>query len=234
MDKSREQEKSETNSLVERREFLGGAATLAGTSFLGLGLPAAAQAAEAVQDRMPPIATDKMTDAQKKAAEELVAGPRGSLVGPFVPLLRSPEFLSRLQKTGEYLRFNTKLGSNISEFIILVTARQWTQQFEWDTHYALALKAGVKAETVAAVAEGHRPTGMSADEEIVYDFLAELRQNQSVSDATYSRAIKRFGEQGVIDMTGIAGYYSMLAMIMNVARTPLPPGKTPPLSLYPH
>lgn len=234
MDKSREQEKSETNSLVERREFLGGAATLAGTSFLGLGLPAAAQAAEAVQDRMPPIATDKMTDAQKKAAEELVAGPRGSLVGPFVPLLRSPEFLSRLQKTGEYLRFNTKLGSNISEFIILVTARQWTQQFEWDTHYSLALKAGVKAETVAAVAEGRRPTGMSADEEIVYDFLAELRQNQSVSDATYSRAIKRFGEQGVIDMTGIAGYYSMLAMIMNVARTPLPPGKTPPLSLYPH
>jgi len=234
MDKSREQEESVTNSLVERREFLGGAATLAGTSLLGLGLPAAAQTAEAVQDRMPPIAADKMTDAQKKAAEEVVAGPRGSLVGPFVPLLRSPEFMSRLQKTGEYLRFNTKLGSSISEFIILVTARQWTQQFEWDTHYSLALKAGVKAETAAAVAEGRRPTGMSADEEIVYDFLAELRQNQSVSDATYSRAIKRFGEQGVIDMIGIAGYYSILAMIMNVARTPLPPGKTPPLSPYPH
>ena len=233
MDKSREQEESETNSLVERREFLGGAATLAGTSLLGLGLPAAAQAAEAAQDRMPPIAADKMTDAQKKAAEELVAGPRGSLVGPFVPLLRSPEFMNRLQKTGEYLRYNTKLGSSISEFIILLTARQWTQQFEWDSHYSLGLKAGVKAETIAAVAEGRRPTGMSADEEIVYDFLAELRQNQSVSDATYSRAIKRFGEQGVIDMVGIVGYYSMLAMIMNVARTPLPPGKTPPLSLYP-
>ena len=234
MDKSREQEKSETNSLVERREFLGGAATLAGTSLLGLGLPAAAQAAEAAQDRMPPIAADKMTEAQKKAAEELVAGPRGSLVGPFVPLLRSPELMSRLQKTGEYLRYNTKLGSSISEFIILVTARQWTQQFEWDVHYPLALKAGVKTETVAAVAEGRHPTGMSTDEEIVYDFLAELRQNQSVSDATYLRAIKRFGEQGVIDMVGIAGYYTMLAMIMNVARTPLPLGKTPPLSLYPH
>ena len=234
MDKSREQEKSETNSLVERREFLGGAATLAGTSLLGLGLPAAAPAAEAAQDRMPPIAADKMTEAQKKGAEELVAGPRGSLVGPFVPLLRSPELMSRLQKTGEYLRYNTKLGSSISEFIILVTARQWTQQFEWDVHYPLALKAGVNAETVAAVAEGRHPTGMSADEEIVYDFLAELRQNQSVSDATYLRAIKRFGEQGVIDMVGIAGYYTMLAMIMNVARTPLPPGRTPPLSLYPH
>ena len=242
MNKSKEQEKSETNSLVERREFLGGAATLAGTSLLGVGLPAATQATEAPQDRMPPIPADKMTDAQKRAAEELVAGPRGALVGaralldvgPFVPLLRSPEFMSRLQKMGEYFRYNTKLGSSISEFIILVTARQWTQQFEWDLHYSLALKAGVKAETLAAVAEGRRPTGMSADQEIVCDFLAELRQNQSVSDATYSRAIKRFGEQGVIDMVGIAGYYSMLAMIMNVARTPLPPGKTRPLSLYPH
>jgi len=234
IDESRGKDTPETKSLVERRDFLGGAATLAGTSLLGLSLPAGAQAAETLQDRMPPIAPDKMTDAQKKAAEELVAGPRGSLVGPFAPLLRSPEFLSRLQKMGAYLRYNTKLGSNISEFIILVTARQWAQQFEWDTHDSLALKAGVKPETITAVAEGRRPTGMSADEEIVYDLLTELRQNQSVCDTTYSRAINRFGEQGVIDMVGIAAYYSMLGMIMNVARTPLPPGKTPPLSLFPH
>jgi 4-carboxymuconolactone decarboxylase len=234
IDESRKNDNPETNSMVERRDFLGGAATFAGTSLLGLSLPAGAQAAETLPDRMPPIAPDKMTDAQKKAAEELLAGPRGSLVGPFVPLLRSPEFLSRLQKMGAYLRFNTKLGSNISEFIILVTARQWTQQFEWDTHDSLALKAGVKPETIAAVAQGRRPTGMSADHEIVYDFLTELRQNKSVCDTTYSRAINRFGEQGVIDMVGITGYYSMLGMIMNVARTPLPPGKTPPLSLFPH
>jgi 4-carboxymuconolactone decarboxylase len=234
MHKSGEFEDPETKPLVERRDFISGAATVAGVSFLGLGQPADAAATESVQDRMPPIPADKMTEAQKKAAAELIAGPRGSLVGPFIPLLRSPEFMSRLQKTGEYLRYNTKLGSNISEFIILMTARNWTQQFEWDTHETLAKNAGVKAEIITAIAEGRRPAGMSADEEIVHDFCAELFHQQSVSDATYKRAVNRFGEQGVIDIAGLCGYYTMLGMIMNVARTPLPSGKTPPLASFPH
>ena len=187
----------------------------------------------AAQDRMPPISTDKMTDAQKKAAEEVIAGPRGALVGPFIPLLRSPELMSRLQKTGAYLRFNSSLPPKISEFVILLTSRQWTQQFEWDAHLPLALKAGVQPEVSAAMSEGRRPMGMDPDEELAYDFCTELHQNQSVSDATYERAVKRFGEQGVIDMVGLRGYYSMLAMIMNVARTPLPEGKTPKLAFFP-
>jgi len=188
----------------------------------------------AAQDRMPPISTDKMTDAQKKAAEELIAGPRGALVGPFIPLLRSPELMSRLQKTGAYLRFNSSLPPKVSEFVILLTSRQWTQQFEWDAHLPLALKAGVQPEVSAAMSEGRRPMGMDPDEELAYDFCTELHQDQSVSDATYERAVKRFGEQGVIDMVGLRGYYSMLAMIMNVARTPLPEGKTPKLAFFPH
>jgi 4-carboxymuconolactone decarboxylase len=234
MDESRELDDQTATPLIERRDFISGAAALAGTSVLGLGLPAAAAAVESAQDRMPPIPADKMTEAQKKAAEEVVAGQRGSLVAPFIPLLRSPEFMSRLQKTGEYLRFNTKLGSNISEFIILITARQWTQQVEWDIHEPLAETAGVKPEIVTAISEGRRPTAMSADEEIVHSFCMELFQRQSVSDATYKRAVSRFGEQGVIDITGLCGYYTMLGMIMNVARTPLPSGKAPPLASFPH
>jgi 4-carboxymuconolactone decarboxylase len=191
-------------------------------------------ASAAAQDRMPPIPMEKMTEAQKKAAEELVAGPRGALGGPFVPLLRSPEFMSRLQKMGEYLRFENSLGRKLTEFVILLTARQWTQQYEYDAHVPLALKAGVKPEFVAAIGEGRRPAGMAADEEVAYDFCTELRQNQSVSDASFARAVSRFGEQGVIDMVGLTGYYSMLAMIMNVARTPMPEGKTPLLAPFPH
>ena len=206
--------------------FLANATLAFGTVFLMLG-------AAVAQDRMPPIPSDKLTAAQKKAADELVAGPRGSLAGPFVPLLRSPELMSRLQKTGEYLRFNNSIGTKLTEFIILVTARQWTQQYEFDTHASLAVKAGIKPEFVTAIAEGRRPAGMAPDEEAAYDFCSELRQNQSVSDATYARVVSRFGEQGVIDMTGLVGYYNMLAMIMNVARTPLPAGKTPPLATFP-
>ena len=234
MDNPREEENPEMKTMVERRDFLGGAATLAGTSLLGLGLPAAAAAAEGTLDRMPPIPADKLTDVQKKAMEEVIAGPRGAFVGPFVPLLRSPDFMSRLQKVGEYLRYNTKLGANISEFVILIAARQWTQQFEWDAHDTLARKAGVKPETIAAVAEGRRPGGMTADEETAYDFCTELHHNRSVSDGAYSRVVSRFGEQGVIDMVGLCGYYTLLGMVMNVARTPLPGGKMPPLASFPH
>jgi 4-carboxymuconolactone decarboxylase len=187
----------------------------------------------AAQDRMPPIAADKMTDAQKKAVAEIVAGPRGQLVGPFIPLLRSPEFMSRLQKTGEYLRYNSKLGPRLNEFAILVTARAWTQQVEWNIHESLALKAGVTQEIIDAVRSGRRPMAMDADEEIVYDLLGELNNNRSVSDETYGRAVSKFGEQGVIDLVGVTGYYSMLAMIMNVARTPLRPGEQPPLAPFP-
>lgn len=188
----------------------------------------------AAQDRMPPIAADKMTDVQKKVAAELVAGPRGELVGPFIPLLRSPELMSRLQKVGEYIRYQNSLGHKLTEFTILMTSRRWTQEFEWDSHYDLAVKAGMEPEVLAAVREGRRPTGMSSDEEVVYDFCSELEQNQSVTDATYARAVKSFGEQGVIDLTGTVGYYTALGMILNVARTPLPPGKTPALTAFPH
>lgn len=185
------------------------------------------------QDRMPPIPADKMTEAQKKAASELASGPRGSVFGPFIPLLRSPEFMSRLQKMGEYLRYKSALPARLSEFTILVTARRFTQQYEWYVHHPIALKAGVKSEVAAAIAEGRRPTGMTAEEEVVYDFCDELFRTDGVSDATYARAVAKLGEQGVIDLLGIAGYYTMLAMVMNVARTPLPEGKPSPLGAFP-
>jgi 4-carboxymuconolactone decarboxylase len=186
------------------------------------------------QDRMPPIPADKMTDEQKKVAAALIAGPRGALVGPFIPLLRSPDFMDRLQKVGEYIRYKNSLGHKLTEFTILMTSRRWTQEFEWDSHYDLALKAGMEPEILQAVREGRRPTGMSPDEEVVYEFCSELEQNQSVTDATYARAVKSFGEQGVIDLTGTVGYYTALGMIMNVSRTPLPPGRTPALQKYPN
>jgi 4-carboxymuconolactone decarboxylase len=191
------------------------------------------QAMAAAQDRMPPIPRDRMTEAQKKAADELISGRRGALIGPFHPMLRSPELMSRLQKTGEYVRFENSIGPKLTELVILLTAREWTQQFEFNAHQPLGVKAGLKQDVIAAIAEGRRPPGMADDEEIAYDFCTELHRNQSVSDTTYARAVKRFGEQGVVDMTGLTGYYTVLAMIMNVARTPLPDGVKPPLSAFP-
>jgi 4-carboxymuconolactone decarboxylase len=172
------------------------------------------------QDRMPPIPADKMTDAQKKAVAEVMAGPRGTLVAPFIPAMRSPELMRRIQTIGEYLRFGSPLEGKLREMSILITARQWTQNYEWQVHKPLAVKEGLKPEVIAAIAEGRRPVGMDAGEEVVYDFLSELQTNKSVTDATYARALKLLGEQKIIDVVGIAGYYSTIGMMMNVARTP--------------
>jgi 4-carboxymuconolactone decarboxylase len=234
--KQDEQPNSNAKTMVDRRDLLvAGAATLAGSSLLGLGLPAdaAEAAADGVQDRMPPIPADQMTAAQKEAAAAIMSGPRKAVVGPFIPLMRSPDLMNRLQKVGEYLRYNTKLGSNISEFIILQMARHMSQQFEWDSHIDLARKAGIKEETITAIAEGRRPMSLTPDEEMVYEFVSEIRQHQSVSDAAYAPVVKRFGEQGIIDISALCGYYTTLGYVMNVARTPLPPGRTPGLPLFP-
>jgi 4-carboxymuconolactone decarboxylase len=188
----------------------------------------------AAQDRMPPIPADKMTEAQKKAAAELAAGPRGAFRGPFVPLVRSPELMSRVQKVGEYLRYSSSLPQKLVEMTVLMTARRWTQQFEWNAHYPLALKAGLKKDVADAIAEGRHPAGMAEDEEIAYNFTTELNQNGSVSDPTYARAVSAFKEQGVIDLIAVNGYYSLLGMVMGVARTPLAPGDTPMLKPFPH
>jgi 4-carboxymuconolactone decarboxylase len=187
----------------------------------------------AAQDRMPPIPADKMTEAQKKAAAELAAGPRGAFRGPFVPLVRSPELMSRLQKVGEYLRYSNSLPQKLVEMTVLMTARRWTQQYEWNAHYPLALKAGLKKDVADAIAEGRHPSGMVEDEEIAYNFTTELNQNGTVSDPTYARAVGTFKEQGVIDLIALNGYYSLLGMVMGVARTPLAPGDTPMLKPFP-
>lgn len=183
--------------------------------------------------RMPPIPDDKMTAEQKQVVADIVAGPRKHLVGPFIPLMRSPDFMSRLQKTGEYLRYNSAFEPRLSELAILITARLWTQNFEWYAHAPIAEKAGLPKATIDAIAEGRRPADMAADEAAIYDFLDELIRTRQVTDSTYARIVKAFGERGVIDLVGIHGYYSLLAMVLNVSRAPIPDGATPGLKPLP-
>lgn len=174
------------------------------------------------QDRMPAMAAEDMTAAQTDAVAELAAI-RGIVPrGPWIPLLRSPEVLSRARAMGDYLRYDTSLPPQLSEFLILLTAREWDQQYEWAAHYPIALDAGIDRDTVSAVAEGRVPDDLTDDEAILYALFAELNGTHQVSDETYARAVAVFGERGVIDAVGIIGYYTLLAMVMNTARTPVP------------
>jgi 4-carboxymuconolactone decarboxylase len=185
------------------------------------------------QDRMPPIPADKLTDAQKKAAETFAEGRGYQVRGPFVPLIRSPEVMLRAKAMGDYLRFKSVLEPRINEMVIIITAREWTQQYEWQAHYPAALKAGLRREIADAIADGRRPTGLAEDEEIAYDMATEILRLKRVSDTTYARAGAKFGEQGVIDLLGVVGYYNFLAIVMNATRTALPQNLPEPLRRYP-
>jgi 4-carboxymuconolactone decarboxylase len=187
----------------------------------------------AAQDRMPPIPADTMTEAQKKAAEAFAEGRGYQIRGPFVPLIRSPEVMLRAKAMSDYLRFKSVLEPRINEMAIIITAREWTQQYVWQAHYPAALKAGLRRETADAIADGRRPAGMAEDEEIAYDTATEILRLKRVSDATYARAVARFGEQGVIDLLGVIGYYNFLAIVMNTTRTALPAGMPESLRRYP-
>jgi 4-carboxymuconolactone decarboxylase len=128
--------------------------------------------------------------------------------------------MSTARAMGDYLRYKSAMGNTLSELVILMTAREWTQDYEWSLHYPIALKAGIRKEIADDIAAGRRPTAMSPDEEAVFDFTSELLRNKQVSDPTFERAKSRLGMKGVVDMTGIVGYYTLLAMQLNVAQYP--------------
>jgi 4-carboxymuconolactone decarboxylase len=189
--------------------------------------------AHAQGNRFKPIAEGDMTDVQKQAVKDMQTGLRGNFNwnGPNALLLRSPELLSRTQRVGEYLRYKSAIPPRLSEFAILITARQWDAQGEWLAHQALAEKAGIAAATIADLKQSKRPGAMKDDEALVYQFITELHATKTVSDAVFNAAKQKFGEQGVIDLTTITGYYTMLAMILGVAGNPVPAGVAPPLPI---
>ena len=179
------------------------------------------------RDRLPPIPADRLTDDQQAAVEELVASRRGAVIGPFIPALRSPELTRRLQRLGEYVRYDSALPQKLREMAILLTAHEWSQEFEWHIHAPIAAASGLEDGVIAAIAAGVRPASMSPDEALIHDLATELHRTHQVGDATYDAAVAEFGEQGIVDLIAVIGYYTMLAMIMNVAQTPVTEGLRP-------
>ena len=190
--------------------------------------------AEAAAERLPMPAASAMNDAQRAAAEALINGPRKGVYGPFLPLLRSPQLLDRVAKMGEYLRFDSMLDARIRELAVCAVARHTSNQFEWLMHAPLAIKAGVAQATIDAIAAGARPRDLSQDEESALDFTRELLVTHGVSDSAYATALAAFGEQGVVELAALVGYFAMVCWVMNVARTPAQSGAAAkPLAAFP-
>lgn len=176
------------------------------------------------QTRLPEIPLDQYTTEQQKAAQEFELVRKKAPWGPFAMLMYSPELMNNARAMGDYLRYHSAFDSVLSEFAILITAREWSQDYEWSVHYPIAIKAGLKPEIAQSLKDGRRPDGMSEDQTLIYDFTIELQRNKQVSGGTFAKTEKRFGKKGVIDLAGIAGYYTFLAMEMNMARRPAPIG----------
>jgi 4-carboxymuconolactone decarboxylase len=170
------------------------------------------------EERLPTIPPAQYSEEQKQAAADFEAARNVPVFGPFEPMMYSPQVMSQARAMGDYLRYKSAIGNTLSELAILITAHEWTQDYEWSVHYPIALRAGIRKEVADDIAAGRRPNAMSPDEETVFDFTRELLRNKRVSDATFARAKSRFGPKGVVDMTGIAGYYTFLAMQLNVAQ----------------
>jgi 4-carboxymuconolactone decarboxylase len=174
-------------------------------------------------DRLPLPPVSELTDAQADAVARISAGPRGRIVGPFVPLLRSPELMTRMQLVGEYLRFRSVLDDHLFELAILRVARFWNQQFEWGFHVPLALAAGLPQAVVDAIDRDEACTDAADDIQIADAVAAELLTTGSLTDALYGRAENALGEVKLVELLATIGYYTTLALVMNAARTPPPP-----------
>ena len=181
--------------------------------------------------RFAPLKAEELTPPQKAWADELAAAPRNGKFGnpPFRAYIRSPDLAPKLTALADYLRWHTSLPPRLSELAILITAREWTAQYEWYAHYPHAIEGGLDPKVAAAIAAGKRPDGMREDETALYDLATALYRDRKVSDAVYKAALDKFGERGIMDIIGIVGFYDITSMTLITMQAGAPDGKPAPL-----
>ena len=168
-------------------------------------------------------------DAEQTRIYNEIVESRGSIAGPFYTWLHSPEFADRAQKLGEFVRYRTSLGPRLSELAILITARFWDCQVEWTLHEGAAIESGLNRNTIDAIRQSQYPEFNRRDEHAVYDYTSELLYNRFVQDRSFAAATEELGKTGVVELTGLAGYYSMVALTLNGFQIPVPENYAPTL-----
>jgi 4-carboxymuconolactone decarboxylase len=180
--------------------------------------------------RFPQLTMDQLDAAQKPLGEQVMKVSSIGINGPYNSMLRSPVLGQRLFDLFHYLRWETSVPHKLNEFAIIIIARQWRSQVEWFAHAPLAQKAGLSSEIIAELKANRRPSGMAEDEAVVYDFVTELTTTRKVSDETYAKAKRVFSDQQIVDLTAVAGNYIMVAMLLAMSETSVPPGKELPFA----
>ena len=179
--------------------------------------------------RIPLPSREELDEAQRVVWDSVVSGPRGQVIGPLRAAIHNPELARRWSGMGEALRFNTSLPKRLSELAIVVTGRRWSSQVEWWVHARVAAENGIPPAVLDAIREGRPPAFEAADEALVYAFARELQQDGRVAEATYRAVREAFGVRGVVELTALVGYYTMVSMTLNAHGIPLPDGEAEPL-----
>lgn len=177
-----------------------------------------------------PSSRDELDEAQQAVWDKVVSGPRGQVIGPLRAAIHNAELARNWSALGESLRFGTSLGKRLSELAIVVTGRRWSAQVEWYVHARVAAENGVEPEVIAAIKDGRPPRFTQPDDALIYEYARLLLQEGNVPDALHARATARFGVKGVVELTALVGYYSMVAMTLNAHDVPLPDDASPPLT----
>jgi len=181
--------------------------------------------------RFAPLKAEELDPAQKAFADAIAAPPRHAKFTnpPYRAYIRSPDLAPRLTSVAEYLRWNTSLPPRLSEMAILITARQWTAQYEWFAHYPLAIKGGLDPKVAGDIAAGKRPESMKDDEAALYDLAMALYRDKKVPDAIYKAALDKFGERGIIEIIAIMGFYDITSMTLITMQATAPNDSVKPL-----
>ena len=178
--------------------------------------------------RLPELTPETMTAEQKSICDDIASSPRGGVRGPFKVLIHSPDLCDRVQRLGAFVRYDCSVPQKLREMAILVTARHLDAEYEWSAHEPHARSAGLDGDIIEAIRNRQRPTFNQAAEEIVYDFTTELQKTNRVGDETFARAAAELGDRGVVDLVGLLGHYSLIAMTLNAFQVPIPDGKPSP------
>ena len=180
--------------------------------------------------RIPDLVLEKLSAEQRRAYDAIVAGPRGRVVGPLRVWLESPQLADHAQALGAFCRFGTSLPPRLSELAIITTGAFWRASFEWHAHAPMAIKAGIDPAAVEAIRTGKTPQFSRADEAAVHAFARELIETRRVSEQTYARALDVLGLQGVVELVGTLGYYSLVSLTLNAFEVPVPAGAADPFA----
>jgi len=149
------------------------------------------------------------------------------MVGPLRAVIHSPELADRWQRFGEYVRYKTVLPEALKEMAIVICARRWNSNVEWVIHSAIAREAGLTPAILDAICSCRQPRFDDAAGAEIYEFTRELLTSGTVGDTAYGAVRDRWGERGIVELTAVIGYYSMVAMMLNAHHVPLPEGAAP-------